>query len=114
MVAATIEGAAQVAEEQPLQQEDQHDADQHVVQHGARGDVDQLASGRRSCSSRTPGGRMPALLIFSTSASTRRMVGRLFVAAAHQHDALHDVVVVVLAGDAEPRLVADVDASRRR
>jgi len=31
------------------------------------------------------------------------------LAPAHQHDALHDVVSVVLAGDAEPRLVADPD-----
>ena len=38
------------------------------------------------------------------------MVGMLSRAAAHQHDALDDVVVVVLAGDAEPRLVADRDS----
>src|SRR6185437_13786394 len=31
------------------------------------------------------------------------------LAAPHQHDALNDVVVVVLAGDAEPRLVANLD-----
>ena len=29
------------------------------------------------------------------------------LAAAHQHDALHDVVVGILAGDAEARLVPD-------
>ena len=28
-------------------------------------------------------------------------------AAAHQHDALDDIVVAVMAGDAEPRFVAD-------
>ena len=48
-------------------------------------------------------------LILSTSASTRLMVGMLSRAAAHQHDALDDVVVVVVAGDAEPRQVADRD-----
>ena len=32
---------------------------------------------------------------------------RTLLAAAHQHDALHDVVVLVEAGDAEPRLLAD-------
>ena len=50
---------------------------------------------------------MPELLILSTSASTRLMVGMLSRAAAHEHDALHDVVVVVVAGDAEARQVAD-------
>ena len=35
-------------------------------------------------------------------------------AAAHEHDALDDVVVIVLPGDAEPRLVAHRDGRRRR
>ena len=52
---------------------------------------------------------MPVLLIFSTSASTRADRRQAFCAAPHQHDALDDVVVVVLAGDAEPRLIADRD-----
>ena len=56
----------------------------------------------------TPGGRMPLRLMLSTSASTRLMVGTLCGAAAHQHDALDDVVHVVVAGDAEPRQIADV------
>ena len=34
---------------------------------------------------------------------------RALLAAPHQHDALHDVVVLVEAGDAEPRLLADRD-----
>ena len=34
---------------------------------------------------------------------------RTLLAAPHQHDALHDVVVLVEAGDAEPRLLADRD-----
>ena len=32
---------------------------------------------------------------------------RAFLAAAHQHDALHDVVVLIETGNAEPRLLAD-------
>ena len=32
---------------------------------------------------------------------------RTLLAAAHQHDALHDVVVLIEAGDAEPRFLAD-------
>ena len=38
------EGAAQIAEERPLQQEDQHHAGDHVVQHGMGRDVDQVAA----------------------------------------------------------------------
>ena len=44
MVADDDQRAAQVAEEQPLDQEDQHDAHHHVVQHGVGGDVDQGAA----------------------------------------------------------------------
>ena len=36
--------AAKIAEKQPLHEEDQHDAEQHVVQHRARRNVDQVAA----------------------------------------------------------------------
>ena len=52
---------------------------------------------------------MLELLIEATSCSTRSDGRRALLAAAHQHDALHDVVVLVEAGDAEPRLLADGD-----
>ena len=59
---------------------------------------------------RTHAGRQDAGRVdLSISASTRRMVGLRLLAASHQHDALHDIIVVVLAGDAEPRREADVD-----
>ena len=35
-------------------------------------------------------------------------------AVAHEHDALHDVGLVVVADDAEPRRVADLHVARRR
>ena len=44
------------------------------------------------------------LLDFGLDAADRR---HALLAAAHQHDALDDVVVVVLPDDAETRLVAD-------
>ncbi len=44
IVIATMIARAQVAEEGPLQQEDQRDAGQHVVQHRARRDADQVAA----------------------------------------------------------------------
>jgi hypothetical protein len=36
------DGTAQIAEEHPLHEKDQHDPEHHVVQHGASGGVDQL------------------------------------------------------------------------
>ena len=39
---ADNDGAAQVAEKRPLQQEDQRDSEHHVVQDGSRRDADQV------------------------------------------------------------------------
>ena len=57
---------------------------------------------------------MPEALIFSTSASTRLMVGMLSAPRRISTMPCDDVVVVVLAGDAQPRLVADRRPWRRR
>ena len=38
------DGAAQIAEEHPLHEEDQHDAEQHIVQHGVGRHLDQVAA----------------------------------------------------------------------
>ena len=38
------ERAAQIAEEHPLDQEDQRDAEQQIVQHGVDGDGDEIAA----------------------------------------------------------------------
>ena len=53
---------------------------------------------------------MLELLMRATSLLDARDGRRTLLAAAHQHDALHDVVVLVEAGDAEPRLLADRDS----
>jgi len=50
---------------------------------------------------------MLELLIEATSCSTPQNRRRALLATAHQHDALHDVVVLIEAGDDEPRLLAD-------
>ena len=100
--------ASEIAEEDPLQQHDQEDPDHHVVQHGVGGDVDQVLAvvdpldlhARRQDRGIVDGGDQ--LL----DAGNGR---RTLLAAPHQHDALHDVVVLVEAGDAEPRLLADGD-----
>jgi hypothetical protein len=66
-VDADDDGAAQIAEEDPLDEEDQHAAEDQIVQDRMRGDPDQrtaIVIGTIL----TPGGRLPSLLIFSTSA----------------------------------------------
>src|ERR1700682_4493193 len=100
--------AAEVAQEHPLQQHDQQNAHYHIVQHGCGGDVDQVLAvvdpfdmhARRQDAGVIDRG--DELL----DAGDRR---RALLATAHQHDALHDVVVLVDAGDTEPRLLADGD-----
>src|SRR6266851_4562747 len=92
--------AAQVAQENPLNQHDQKNAEHHVVQHGRGGDVDQILAvvdaldpdARRQDAGVVD--RVDELL----DAQNRR---RTLLATAHQHDALHDVVVLIEAGDAE-------------
>ncbi len=103
------DGAAQIADEHPLQEEDQRDAEHHVVQHGAGGDVDQLLAVVDALdlhAGRQDAGRIDALDLLVHALDR----GHALLAAAHQHDALHDVVGLVLARDAEPRLVAHHDA----
>ncbi len=69
------------------------------------GDVDQRAAvvDALDAYARRQHARGIDLVDFGQHTGQRRQSLR---AAAHQHDALHDVVVVVLAGDAEARLVA--------
>ena len=102
------DGAAHVAEECPLQQENQHYSLHHVVQHGVGGEVDEIAA-----------------VVDPLDAHARRQYaagidlldlgfnpldgGHAFGAAPHEHDALHDVVRLIRAGDAEARQIADGD-----
>ena len=100
------DGAAQIAEKHPLQQENQHDARNHVVQHGVRRDVDQIAAVVDALDA--DAGRQNAaavdLVHFRLDPLDR---GHALRAAPHQHDALDDVVDVVEARNAEARQIAD-------
>src|SRR5262245_23480576 len=100
---ADDDGAAQVAQEQPLQQEYQGDSEHHVVQDRPRGDVDEILAvvDALDPDSRRQDAAVDAL-DFLLDAPDR---GRALLAAAHQNDALDDVVVLVDAGDAQPRLM---------
>src|ERR1700681_3928799 len=100
------QGAGEIAEENPLQQYDQENAYHHVVQHGRGGDVDQVLA---VVDPLDPHARRQDTGVIDRGdelldAQNRR---RALLAAAHQHDALHDVVVLIEAGDAEPRLLAN-------
>ena len=107
-VHADDDGAAQVAEEDPLDQEHEQAAEDEVVQHRVRGDVHQRgavvigyelhARRQRAVAVQGGDGRLDA---------RHDVVGVL--GASHDHDRGHHVVVVIAAGDAEARHVADVD-----
>src|SRR6266446_10093171 len=98
-------GAAKIAEEQPLHDENQHDAEYHVVQHSARRQVNQVAAVVDSLDLHA--GRQNIRVVdfrdFGLDATDRR---HALFATAHQYRALNDVVVIVLAGNAKTRLMA--------
>src|SRR6266446_2847986 len=98
-------GAAKIAEEQPLHDENQHDAEYHVVQHSARRQVNQVAAVVDALDLHA--GRQDVRAVdfrdFGLDAADRR---HALFATAHQYRALNDVVVIVLAGNAKTRLVA--------
>src|SRR6201996_8541504 len=99
---------AQVAEENPLQQHDQQNADHHVVQHGGGGDVDQVLAVVDPLDAHAwweDAGIVDRIDQFLDPLDGRRAL----FATPHQHDALDDVVGIVEAADAEPRFFADGD-----
>ena len=99
--------AAQVAEENPLDQEDQRDAEQHVVHHGAHRDRDQIAAVVEWLD--LDAGWQAAVAV---DALDRRAHARHHIHGAlellHQHDAEQDVVLIVAAGNAEARREPDL------
>ena len=99
--------AAQIAEKDPLQGEDQQDAKRHVVEDRSRGDVDEILAvvDPFDAHPRRQNVRIVDPFDFALDTLDRR---HALFAPAHEHDTLDDVVVRVLAGDAEPRFVADM------
>ncbi len=100
------DGAAQIAEENPLQQDDQQNAHHHVVQHGVGRGFDQvlaIVDPLDSHAGRQDAGAVDRIHKLLDPRNGRRAL----FATAHQHDALDDVVVAVLAGDTKPRLFPD-------
>ena len=76
------------------------------MQHGVGGDVDQVLAVVDALDPHAR--RQDAGIVDAGDELLDARDGRrALLVAAHQHDALHDVVVLVDAGDAEPRLFAD-------
>ena len=102
------DGAAEIPQEDPLQQENERDSLQHVVQDGVRGQVDQV--GAIVDPFQPHAGRQDPGLVDLVHQRFHPLNGRqAFRAAAHQDDALHDVVFIVLTGDAQTRQMIDAD-----
>src|SRR3984885_8232833 len=108
-VGADDDGAAQIAEKHPLNDENQQAAEDQVVQHRVRGDPDQEASivvgndldARRQAA--------VAVELYDLGLDFRNdVVGVL--GSSHHHDGGGDVVIVISAPNAEPRPKTDGDA----
>ncbi len=101
--------ASEIAQEDPLHQEYENDADGHVLKHGAGGDADEFRAvvDRFDVHAGGQDSRAVDLGDFGFDGADRR---HALLAAVHEDDSLHDVVVVVLPRDAEPRFVADGNA----
>jgi len=91
-----------------MHDEDQRDAEGRAVQHRVGGDVDQFLAVIDALDAHARG--QHAAIVDPLDLREHALDGRpALLAAAHQHDALDDVVVIVLAGNAKARLVADGD-----
>ena len=100
--------AAQVTEKDPLYGEDQHDAEDQVMEHGLRGDRDELTAIVNLLepdAGREDPGRVDFLYFCLDAADGRQAL----FAAPHQYNSLDDVVVLVLPDNAETGLISDLD-----
>ena len=107
-VGADDDGAAQIAEKHPLDEENQQAAEDEIVQHRAGGDADELGAVVER--HQLDAGRQAAVavdLLDLRPHARHHVVG--VQRAVHDHDGGDDVVLVVAAGLAEPRHIADRD-----
>src|SRR5262249_16420295 len=95
-----------IAKEDPLHEENQDDAEGKVVQNGIGRDLDQVAAVVNALDAHA--GRKNIQAVDALDLGLDTADGRqALLAAPHQHAALHDIVILVLARDAKSRLVAD-------
>ena len=98
--------AAEIAEENPLDQEDQQASENQVVQNGVRGDGDQRGAVVKR---NDPDSRRQAPVVIQLVDGRFDLgnhVGGLF-RSPHHHDRPNDIVLLVAAQNAEPWPVAD-------
>src|SRR5215471_7016403 len=102
------EGAAQISEKEPLNEKHKNHAEDQVEQDGMGGQADEVAAIVNALDTypRRENARRVDLVDFRFDAANR---GQALLAAPHQDDPLNDVVLLVPAGDSEPRLVSDDD-----
>src|SRR4029450_7270933 len=98
---------AQIAQEHPLNEKDQHHAEQHVVKHRAYGDRNKVAAVIEGIDMHT--GRRRAVGVHSCHRLSYALhhIHRA-LELLHQDDAGHDVGRAVASGDAEPRRETDL------
>src|SRR5262249_57477507 len=98
------QSAAQIAEKDPLQGEDQQDAERHIVQDRSGGDVDEILAvvDPFDAHTRRQNVRIVDALDFALDTFDRR---HALFAPAHEHDTLDAIVVPVLPTNAYPRLL---------
>ena len=102
------DGAAQVAQKQPLHGEDEATPSDQIPHHFLGRQADQAGAVVNALEAHA--GRQNPRAIDLVHLRFDAMDGRRrLLAAAHEDDALNDVVVVVLPGDSEPRLIARFD-----
>ena len=99
--------AAQIAEKYPLNEEDERDAEQHIVHHGAYRDRNEIAPIVIGLD--LDAGRQAAVAVdaFDRRTHARHDVHRA-LELLHQHDAEQDVILVVARRDAQARRKPDL------
>src|SRR5208283_2144871 len=102
---ADDDGCAHVAQESPLHQEDQRDSEQHVVQHRMGRNVDEFAAIVNLLDADTRGKDARGIDLVDLGFDAANG-WQAFLSAAHQHDALHNVVLVVITCYSEAWLIA--------
>jgi hypothetical protein len=92
--------AAQIAEKDPLNEEDEGDAEQHIVHHGAHGDRDQVAAIVIRLDLHARWQAAVAVDALDGRTHARHHIHRAFE-FLHQDDAEQDVVLVVARGNSQ-------------
>jgi len=108
MVAATIVALRKSPKKNPLNEKDENDAEYEIMKHGFGRYFDEIAAVVDSLDAHAGGEQTDRADVFDFRLDSlyRRQA---LLPATHQNNALNDIVVIVLAGNAKARLVADTN-----